>query len=75
MADYSDILIMLGEISADQRTMKTDISEIKKKVEDVHNFRVRVIAYCTGASAAVTVLFGLAKDSIASVISRITGGG
>jgi len=42
----------LGEIQADQRSMKEDISEIKTGVADYQKTKSKIIGWCIGISTA-----------------------
>lgn len=47
------IFQMLGEIKADQTSMKSDISEIKDGFADYNNFKNKIIGVCVGVSAVI----------------------
>ena len=47
------IFLTLGEIKADQESMKKDVAEIKEGVADYKRTKNRIIGICVGISAAV----------------------
>lgn len=58
------IFLMLGEIKADQVTMKEDISEIKKSVSDYETNKNKIVGACVIVSAGVGGLFSSILNKI-----------